>query len=184
MKRNIWVASANPVKIEAARQAFQKVFPGVEWSCHGQSVSSGIPDQPMGIGQTLTGVINRVIELKKLGSPVDYYVGMEGGITREGGDCYAFAWMYVESKEGIQGKAMTGFFQLPPPVVERLDEGLELGHAMDELFSKENTKQKGGAVGLLTGDLIDRTQYYVHAMVLALIPFINTAFFNSTKQKK
>lgn len=174
MKKSIWVASANPVKIEAARQAFQQVFPQVEWICQGCSVSSGIPDQPIGIGQTQEGAINRVQELKKQDLSSDYYVGMEGGISKAEGDCYAFAWMYVESKEGISGKAMTGFFQLPSPVVDLLEGGMELGHAMDEIFYLENTKQKGGAVGLLTNDLIDRTQYYVHAMILALIPFIKS----------
>lgn len=179
MKKNIWVASTNPVKIEAARQAFHQVFPEVEWSCQGQSVPSGIPDQPIGIGQTLEGAVNRVEELKKLDIPADYYVGMEGGISEEVGDYYAFAWMFVESKAGIKGKSMTGFFLLPPPIVDLLEEGLELGHAMDKIFYLENTKQKGGAVGLLTSDLIDRTQYYVHAMVLALIPFLKTEYFCS-----
>ncbi|MGK0308683.1 MAG: non-canonical (house-cleaning) NTP pyrophosphatase, partial [Urechidicola sp.] len=40
-----------------------------------------------------------------------------------------------------------------------------------------NSKQKNGAVGILTGNLIDRTQFYVEAMVLALIPFLNKEIY-------
>jgi len=41
------------------------------------------------------------------------------------------------------------------------------------VFGKENSKQTYGAVGLLTGDVIDRTRFYEDAVVLALIPFRN-----------
>jgi non-canonical (house-cleaning) NTP pyrophosphatase len=39
------------------------------------------------------------------------------------------------------------------------------------LFST-NSKQKGGTVGKLTNGLVDRTEYYRHAMLMALIPFM------------
>ena len=52
-------------------------------------------------------------------------------------------------------------------------EGKELGEADDIVFGKENSKQTYGAVGLLTGDVIDRTRFYEDAVVLALIPFRN-----------
>jgi hypothetical protein len=35
-----------------------------------------------------------------------------------------------------------------------------------------NSKQKGGTVGKLTNGLVDRTEYYRHAMLMALIPFM------------
>jgi inosine/xanthosine triphosphatase len=173
MSREVWVASKNPVKIAAAEKAFQQVFPGEEFTFRGISVESGVPDQPMGIPETLDGAINRVNNLVDEDGAPAYYVGMEGGIYRLEDNWFAFAWMYVRSAGGKTGKAMTGFFPLPGPVIQLLEEGLELGDAIDSVFSTENYKQKGGAVGILTHDLIDRTDYYIHAMVLALIPFIN-----------
>lgn len=183
MKKTVLVASANPVKIEAVRRAVQQVFPDQEIICTGKAVSSDIPDQPVGVSQTLEGAVNRVNKLKQQDYAADFYVGIEGGIHKLEKDWYAFAWMYIESSEGVVGKAMTGFFQLPPAIVALLDKGMELGHASDAVFSKENSKQKSGAVGLLTDDLIDRTGYYVHAMILAMIPFIKRDYFSDKKTK-
>ena len=84
----------------------------------------------------------------------------------------AFAWIVILSKDK-KGKARTGTFFLPPKVVELINQGKELGEADDIVFGHSNSKQKNGAVGILTGNLIDRTQFYVEAMVLALIPFLN-----------
>ena len=57
--------------------------------------------------------------------------------------------------------------------MELINQGKELGEADDIVFGQSNSKQKNGAVGILTNNIIDRTQFYVEAMVLALIPFLN-----------
>jgi non-canonical (house-cleaning) NTP pyrophosphatase len=54
-----------------------------------------------------------------------------------------------------------------------IEEGIELGEADDIVFGMTNSKQESGAVGLLSGDVITRTTYYEHAVVLALLPFKN-----------
>ena len=54
-----------------------------------------------------------------------------------------------------------------------IDQGKELGDANDIVFGGNNSKQKNGSVGILTGDIINRTDYYYTALVLALIPFKN-----------
>ncbi|MEM6529629.1 MAG: DUF84 family protein, partial [Chloroflexota bacterium] len=54
--------------------------------------------------------------------------------------------------------------------------GMELGDADDIVFGRSNSKQQTGSVGLLTGDALTRETYYLHAVVLALIPFKNPAF--------
>ena len=50
---------------------------------------------------------------------------------------------------------------------------MELGHADDEVFGRDNSKQQNGAIGLLTDDLVDREAYYIHAVIMALVPFKN-----------
>lgn len=171
MQRKVWVASGNPVKINAAKEAFKKVFPEVTFEFESKAVPSGIPDQPIGVDVTLLGASNRVKNLRKKGLTGDFFVGMEGGIQYIGDDCFAFAWMLVESKNGNRGKAQTAHFQLPRPVVDLLKEGYELGIADDMVFGTSNSKQKSGAVGIFTKGLIDRKNYYEHALILALIPF-------------
>jgi inosine/xanthosine triphosphatase len=56
-------------------------------------------------------------------------------------------------------------------MTELIRGGLEMGHATDQLYGMVNSKQKNSSVGVLTDDAIDRTAYYSHALVLALIPF-------------
>ena len=55
--------------------------------------------------------------------------------------------------------------------------GRELSHADDIITGRDNSKQKSGTVGFLTSNIIDRTSYYEHALILALIPFKNKGLY-------
>lgn len=88
----------------------------------------------------------------------------------------AFAWVFILSN-GKYGKSRTGTFFLPNQVVELIKAGKELGEADDIVFKLHNSKQNSGAVGILTGDIIDRTSYYTEAVILALIPFKNVGLY-------
>ena len=88
----------------------------------------------------------------------------------------AFAWVVIIS-EGRVGKAQTSTFQLPQKIVSLIENGVELGHADDIVFRRSNSKQGNGAVGILTNDVIDRVEYYRHAVILALIPFTNRKLY-------
>jgi non-canonical (house-cleaning) NTP pyrophosphatase len=54
---------------------------------------------------------------------------------------------------------------------------MELGVANDMVFNETNSKQKNGAVGLLTHNQIDRVELYRAGVVLALIPFVNQGLY-------
>lgn len=74
----------------------------------------------------------------------------------------------------IYGFSKTAMFLLPPALSSLiLDQGMELGHADDLLFRRTNSKQASGTVGLLTNAIIDRTMYYEHAILLAMIPWMH-----------
>ena len=66
---------------------------------------------------------------------------------------------------------------MPTKISNLIKEGYELGDADDMVFKRSNSKQKNGAVGILTDNLINRTDYYSHAIILALIPFTNTKLY-------
>lgn len=169
--KKIIIASKNPAKIKAVENAFTKMFPNEVFEYEGVSVASDVPDQPIGEEETLLGAENRVNNVIK-SYKADYWVGLEGGVAHNDKQLEAFAWMVIRSSK-MEGKGRTGSFFLPPKVAELVKEGMELGLADDEVFGQSNSKQKGGAVGLLTGNLLTRTSYYEHALILALIPFIN-----------
>lgn len=166
----VLVASRNPVKLQACQQAFEHVFPLQEVVATGMEVKSGVSDQPKGTQETRQGAENRVQELLQRQLKADFYVGIEGGITQIEQSIYAFAWIVVSN--GTQkAEACTAHFQLPDKVTELIHSGLELGDANDQVFGEHNSKQKGGAIGLLTEESITRKALYIPAVEMALIPF-------------
>lgn len=172
----IIVGSKNPAKISAVKQAFHKTFPEAELDVEGHNAESGVSDQPMDDHETLLGAGNRAQSCKKNIPDADFWIGLEGGCQFDGDDLEAYAWMVIKS-DSMEGKARTSTFILPPAVAELVKGGMELGHADDQVFKRNNSKQKNGAVGILTHDLIDRASYYEQALILALIPFVNKEIY-------
>lgn len=170
----IVVASKNPVKLNAARLGFCTYFQEVE--VHGVSVESGVSDQPKTDEETLEGALNRVQNALAEFPEADYWVGIEGGLCTKQGEMEAFAWIVVRTAEKT-GRARTTTFQLPAKVAELISKGYELGDANDILFKQENSKQKSGAIGLLTNNKINRTALYKQAVELALVPFLNPKLY-------
>lgn len=169
--KKIIVASKNPVKIGAALDGFNQMFPGEEFEIEGVSGVSGVSDQPMSNAETLQGARQRVESAHVAYPLADFWIGIEGGIEEAQNEMEAFAWIVVKSKEGNVARGRTGAFFLPPRVAELVREGKELGEADDIVFGRTNSKQDNGAVGLLTDNAIHRRHYYTHAIILALIPF-------------
>lgn len=169
--KTILVASQNPVKIQAVRDGFERMFPLGHFSVKGVSVPSGVSDQPMSAQETYQGAWNRVQAAKASGA-ADFWVGIEGGVEEIDGALYTFAWVLVLGTDA-QGKSRTAAFALPEEVSQLVRDGLELGDADDQVFAQNNSKQGNGSVGLLTGDVVTRSSYYEEAVILALIPFKN-----------
>jgi inosine/xanthosine triphosphatase len=180
----IIVASTNPVKIASVNNGFIQMFPNTEIQVEGIAVSSTVSHQPRTNEETERGAVSRVENAKKARPDADYWIGIEGGTSDVPAEfdsvrykktdklgMESFAWVVIESKSGEVGKGKTGTFMLPTKVAELVRSGKELGEADDIVFGQTNSKQKMGAVGLLTNNVIDRETYYTHAVILALIRF-------------
>jgi len=170
--KKIVIASHNPVKLQAARNGFQRMFPGEPFEWISLSISSGVAEQPMTDAETCLGAQNRAQGAAHLRPDASFTVGIEGGIEQRPDGMIAFAWVAIQSGSRL-GKARTGAFFLPDEVARLIQEGKELGEADDIVFQRNNSKQENGAVGLLTANVIDRTQLYEQAVILALIPLVN-----------
>lgn len=176
--QRVVVASTNPVKINAVREGFVRMFPDESFEFEGITVPSGVSDQPMTDEETYTGAMNRAVAAEEHVPEADFWVGLEGGIEEHhsGGLC-VFGWLAVRSRTGKCGRGRTAAFFLPQAVADLVHQGFELGTADDQVFGRENSKQANGATGILTMDAVTRTDQYSQAMVLALIPFKNKDLF-------
>jgi len=166
---HVLVASKNPVKIEAGRRGFERVFPDHDLQVEGISVPSGVSDQPSTDAETLRGARQRAMNARDARPEADFWVGMEGGLEELDGDLLAGAWIFILGRQG-QGRSRTANFLLPPVVAQRVRAGLELGSAIDEVFNRRGAKRGPGAAGLLTDEVIGRTDLYEPSVVLALAP--------------
>lgn len=167
------VTSFNPVKIEAARQAFISQFPLHVAQIIPVHVDPGVADQPMSDEETRLGARNRVALARQKVPDADYWVGMEGGLDFFDRRLMAFAWMVVAARGERISETRSATLPLPPEVQRLVAGGLELGEANDRVFSTLNSKQGGGAYGLLTNGLMTRESIYTQTLILALIPFVN-----------
>lgn len=167
------IASTSPVKQEAVKRAFAALFPASMCTFESVKASSKISDQPMSDDETRTGAINRVDHSKELSPQADFYIGLEGGVEKMYGDLYNLGWVVAESHTGKRGYGRTVTFALPPAIKHAIiHEGLEQGPATDKLLQTSLSNQKTGTIGPLTNDSLTYVDWYVPAVISALVPFI------------
>lgn len=176
--KTIVVASQNPVKVTAALSGFIKMFPSEEFKAVAVQAQSDVSAQPFTSEETLAGALNRSANARKIFPDADFWVGIEGGVEEHRQELAVFAWVVIQSRGQI-GKGRTGTFYLPTQISDLVRSGTELGEADDIIFHRSNSKQGNGAIGLLTGDVIDRSQLYEMAVVFALLPFRNKDLYRT-----
>ena len=172
----IVVASRNPVKLNAAREAFSAVYPDRKLEVAGVDVDSGVGDQPDSDAKTRDGARARALQARAAEPDADFWVGLEGGVDVFDDQLMAFAWMAVKGRQGDVSEARSATLPLPPAVKTLLDSGMELGEANDRVFSTVNSKQGGGAYGLLTDGRYTREGIYAQTLIIALTPFVNALY--------
>jgi inosine/xanthosine triphosphatase len=178
MSEKVVVSSTNPVKLDAVRIGFERLFPEKAFEIYPVTVASGVSDQPMTDVETLLGAKNRA-EAARITCPVaDFWAGLEGGAEAYEGRLSTFAWIYIIGPD-CHGKCRTATHELPDEISGLVAGGMELGDADDLFYQRKNSKQLNGSVGLLTNDLFTRTSLYVEAVMLALIPFKNPGLYTN-----
>jgi inosine/xanthosine triphosphatase len=170
------VASRNPVKVGATESAFTLQFPQAKLEMVPIDVDSGAGDQPMSDAATRSGARTRSSNASAAIPDADFWVGIEGGIDVFDEQLMAFAWIAVGSSRGEISEARSVTLPLPPAIKTLVDDGMELGKANDEVFSTVNSKQGGGAFGLLTNGRYTREEIYCQTLVIALVPFVHELF--------
>lgn len=164
----IAIGSTNPVKRRAAESVLGGLYATAEFIA--VEVDSGVPAQPWGEVETRTGAINRARAAQRACN-ADLGVGFEGGVMDTEIGIFLCAWVAVADRAGSVGVGGSTNMQLPPAVADLLRQGIELGEAMDRLFSTEGLKHREGAVGAFTDGLVTRQEAFEFSLKLALARF-------------
>ncbi|NKQ35124.1 MAG: inosine/xanthosine triphosphatase [Chloroflexi bacterium] len=170
----IAVGTLNPVKITAVTSMFQRIWPEAE--IIPVAVPSGVSAMPMTDAETIAGACNRAVAARAALN-ADFGVGLEGGVHPEPFGLALQGWVVVVDGHGREGIGGAARIPLPQHIAQRVLDGEELGHVMDDVLDNHNTKQKGGAVGALTNGLVMRQETFAIAVAYALAPFISPELY-------
>ena len=173
------VASRNPVKLGASREAFEAMFPVADIEVEPVDVDAGVSEQPDSDEETRKGARNRANAASDAVGDADFWVGLEGGVDVFDDQLLAFAWMAIKGRNGHISESRSATLPLPPAVKDLMDQGMELGEANDRVFATINSKQGGGAYGLLTDGRYTRESIYTQTLIIALTPFVNALYPHS-----
>jgi inosine/xanthosine triphosphatase len=168
------VGSANPVKLQAVRNSIQRIWPNAEVSS--VAVASGVRAQPLSDEEAIAGAVNRARAARQ-GLDSDLCSGLEGNTNETAHGVFVTGWAAAVDRHDTLGIGGSGRFLLPALLVDSIRQGAELGELMDEWAGQANTKQKQGAVGIMTNGLISRTEALQVAVIFALARFLNPDYY-------
>jgi len=170
------VGSKNPVKIEATKKAFEKVF-NCEIEIIDISIPSDVSDMPMSFKEMLKGAKNRASRaIEKVNA--DYGVGLEGGFGHEEIGIFLSGFVAIINRQGVWGYSKRRGLFMPEKIIKQIkEEKKELGDVMDEIRGMKNTKQHEGCVGFMTDNLIPRQKELEGTIIYALSRFTRKEMF-------
>jgi inosine/xanthosine triphosphatase len=170
----IALGSTSASKVRAARAVFGRAFPGAEVVA--VAVASAVAPQPTSDEETIRGALHRAREARAQ-TGADLGVGIEGGVQRDGRGVWVSAWVAVVDAAGGEGLGSGLRFRLPDWMAHRAASGEELGAIVDTHAGAADTHETWGAIGLLTGGLVDRQAALEQAIAAALPPFLQAALY-------
>ncbi len=186
----IAVGSTRGPKVEAVRRALPQAasrYPALLGAeILPLDVAVGAPPMPLSVDELLEGARSRahlaMEALQAQGRAADLGIGLEGGIELRRGDPlgrrgFLMSWAYVtDGRRGAHGCG--GAIEVPRPLLDRVvEDGVELGEAIDAFSREHDVRSRQGAWGILTDGLVDRTRSFEIALLNALAPFYNAGAY-------
>lgn len=168
--RRAALGSTNPAKIAAVRAALGRLAPDCAISAF--AVASGVGDQPFGDRATREGARSRA-RAARVREDADIGFGLEGGVEIDGAQVWLCSWVAAVDRAGRTGYASGLRMLLPPSLRAGLEAGAELGTLIDAMFGVSDSKSASGAIGLLTGGAVSRTDAFADLVAMSLAPWIH-----------
>jgi len=184
----IALGSDRAAKIMAVRASVARVAEiDAAWrsaSIVARPVKTDAPLMPLTDWELMSGArqraqaVRRILLEQKLSA--DLYVGLEGGfhsISLEG-EWHTFlrGWAFVT--DGERGSfGMSPSIEVPNSIVTEVVKGRELGIVIDEVAGMRDVRSKQGAWGVLSRDLLTRSDSFEAALLAAFAPFYNAKLY-------
>jgi len=155
----IMVGSKNPTKIKAVEDVFS------EADITSLDVATDVPPQPFSDEETKQGAINRALASMEYNNSA-LGIGLEGGVMHVGDQLYLSNWGALVTEDDHIYTASGARIMLPKEIEVQLKAGLELGDIMDHYTEKTGVRNKEGAIGVFTNELILRPEMFTHVVKL------------------
>lgn len=164
----IHVGSTNPNKVGAVEDVFKTYLEFASAEIVGVEVTSGVPEQPMSLAETVRGATNRAKAAK---GDADYGIGIEGG-HMEVPDAGAMNLQVCAIYDGERVyHGLSSAFGIPERVVELMQGGVTLDEAVHQAGLTDNPRlgRHSGVIGLFTEGRVDRRALISQAVQMAII---------------
>ncbi|MGH7749771.1 MAG: DUF84 family protein [Candidatus Dormibacteria bacterium] len=188
------VGSTRRPKLNAVWEALTVFGPSLDpnapFEVVGADAESGVRHTPLSRADLMAGARNRADALAKQAKeetlPWDYFVGLEGGldVLNDGDSRSVFLqnWAYVADTSGRGAYGQSGSILLPDILARQVvDDGIELGVAIDAFAGGHGIRDAQGAWGVLTRNMITRQDAFRTAVINAFAPFFNAALYRSLR---
>lgn len=179
MNMLVVVGSENPVKIKATKNVFKARYG--ECKVIGKPVNTGLPDQPIGLSQTLEGAVRRARQAIRALPDADFSIGIEAGLIEipcEGTRYFDQQFAAVLDSEGWLTLGGGPSFEYPSAVAEQV---LSLGVASGTIFASlsgiSNIGWKQGVIGYISKRSFSRLSITELAISMALLPRIRPEIY-------
>jgi inosine/xanthosine triphosphatase len=184
------VGSTRRPKLNAVWEALTILGPTLDpnapFEVVGEEVSSGVAHTPLSRTAIMSGAKRRAQALatraRNENLPWRFFVGLEGGLEIVSSDeqqlVFLENWAYVADTSGYGAYGQSGSVLLPGALARQVvDEGVELGVAIDVFAGGHGIRDAQGAWGVLTRNLITRQDAFRVAVINAFAPFFNAALY-------
>lgn len=173
------VGTLNKAKIAGVEKAFKKYFEDIKMMP--VKVDSGVSPQPMKLDEVIDGAGHRAIDAAKHFDEWDFSVGVEAGMFSIRKTWIDLQVAYVINSDNIHSIGFSPGFPVPERIINKLlsSEYRELEEVVDEYFKTKNIGEKEGFIGILTKNIVDRTELTYYAVAMALVPYINIKLYFS-----
>lgn len=183
-------------KLNSVRDALNSLGsvldPTAAFEVIGEETPSGVAHTPLSRAETMFGAKHRAQLLearaRERNLPWHFFVGLEGGLDvlfdGEKRLVFLMNWAYVSDGTAHGSYGQSGSVLLPDALAKRVvDDGVELGVAIDSFAGAHGIRDAQGAWGVLTQNRITRQDAFRVALINAFAPFFNIDLYRRRFQE-